>query len=293
MLPKPGSLVKTSAYLAQIMSEGSEILLFKRANGTPIVSPDVHIIDYTSYIGRIASWRGNHQVAVITSLHTQRITFSLYRGWHIVGPLQQLENARADVSLKARPTVSLSPASTLSSLAELPFHFPESPAPMAPSSDDDLPSSIPLPANRSHSKCKSGSALLFDDESDFIAEPGKKKRGWPRKVRSDSEVEEVVHKAPKKKPGPKPKPKAVPKVKPAKKKKTLVSDSESIEMVEKKKPAPPIVLMVPEATSEGSQRLSMLTMTSFEDTLELIHEPIGCVSVVQKPTLAYKLSTAN
>jgi hypothetical protein len=90
---------------------------------------------------------------------------------------------------------------------------------MAPSSDDDLPSSIPLPA-RSHLKRKSGSALLFDDESDFIAKPGKKKRkkkrGRPRKVRSDSEVEEVVHKAPKKKPGPKPKPKAMPKVKPAK-----------------------------------------------------------------------------
>ncbi|KAF7358133.1 hypothetical protein MVEN_00861400 [Mycena venus] len=54
-----------------------------------------------------------------------------------------------------------------------------------------------------------------------------------------------------------------------------------------------IVLMVSEATSEGSQRLSIETVTSFEDTLKLIHETIGCVSVVQKPTLAYKLSTAN
>lgn len=50
--------------------------------------------------------------------------------------------------------------------------------------------------------------------------------------------------------------------------------------------------MVPEATSEGSQRLSIKTTMSFEDALELIHETIGCVSVVQKPTLAYKLSTA-
>jgi hypothetical protein len=51
--------------------------------------------------------------------------------------------------------------------------------------------------------------------------------------------------------------------------------------------------MVPEATSEGSQRLSIETTMSFEDVLELIHETIGCVSVVQKPTLAYKLSTVG
>jgi hypothetical protein len=50
--------------------------------------------------------------------------------------------------------------------------------------------------------------------------------------------------------------------------------------------------MVPEATSEGSQRLPVHPTISFEDALELIHETIGCVSVVQKPTLAYKLSTA-
>ncbi|KAF8160542.1 hypothetical protein K438DRAFT_1985644 [Mycena galopus ATCC 62051] len=163
---------------------------------------------------------------------------------------------------------------------------------MEPPSDDDLPSSIPLPDTRFNSKRKSGSALLSDDASDTIAKPAKK-RGRPRKVRSDSEVEEVVEKPPRKKPGPEPKPKAVPKVKPAKKKKTPVSDSESVEMVEKEKPTPPIVLMVPEATSEGSQRLSIQTTTSFEDALELIHETIGCVSVVQKPMLAYKLSTAN
>jgi hypothetical protein len=51
--------------------------------------------------------------------------------------------------------------------------------------------------------------------------------------------------------------------------------------------------MVPEAGSEGSQRLSIQSTTSFEDTLELLHETIGCVSVAQKPTLGYKLSTAN
>jgi hypothetical protein len=50
--------------------------------------------------------------------------------------------------------------------------------------------------------------------------------------------------------------------------------------------------MVPEATSEASQCLSIKTTISFEDALKLIHETIGCVSMVQKPTFAYKLLTA-
>jgi hypothetical protein len=79
---------------------------------------------------------------------------------------------------------------------------------MAPSLDDDSHSPLLSPSKR-----KSGSAFLSDDESDFIAEPAKKKCGRPRKVCSDSEVEEVVQKAPKKKLGPKPKPRAMPKVK--------------------------------------------------------------------------------
>jgi hypothetical protein len=84
-------------------------------------------------------------------------------------------------------------------------------------SDDELPASIPLPATRSNAKRKSDSALLSDsdDASDAIAKP--KKRGRLAKVRSDSEVEEVVVKPPRQKPGPKPKPMAVPKkAKPAK-----------------------------------------------------------------------------
>jgi hypothetical protein len=52
-------------------------------------------------------------------------------------------------------------------------------------------------------------------------------------------------------------------------------------------------LIVPEATSDGSQRLSIQSPMLFEDALELIHETIGCVGVAYKPTLGYKLSTAN
>ncbi|KAJ7898004.1 hypothetical protein B0H14DRAFT_3581629 [Mycena olivaceomarginata] len=167
----------------------------------------------------------------------------------------------------------------------------ESQTPMGLLLDNKLPVSIPLPATRSNAKCKSDSALLSnsDDASDAITKP--KKRGCLAKVCSNSEVKEVVVKPLRQKPGPKPKPKTVPKnAKPAKKKKAPVSDSENVEMEEK--PAPFIVLMVPEAMSEGSQRLPVHPTISFEDTLELIHETIGCVSVVQKPTLAYKLLTA-
>jgi hypothetical protein len=86
---------------------------------------------------------------------------------------------------------------------------------MAPPSDDDLPSSIPLPpATRSNSKCKPGSGVISDDGSDSIATPVEKKRVRRAKAQADSEeVEEVVCKPPKKKPGPKPKVKAAAKAK--------------------------------------------------------------------------------
>ncbi|KAJ7330469.1 hypothetical protein DFH08DRAFT_940360 [Mycena albidolilacea] len=185
-------------------------------------------------------------------------------------------------------TKSSSPLSTVLSLSdsEQPLHFPDSPTTMATPSDDDLPSSIPLPPTGS--KRKSGSGVLSDDESDFAPEPARKKCGHWLMGQSDSEVEEVVQKPPKK-PGPKPKSKVAAKAKPAKKRKALLSDTESVEMVEKEKPAPSVVLMVPEATSEGSQCLSIKTTILFEDALKLIHETIGCVSVVQKPTLTERL----
>ncbi|KAF8143233.1 hypothetical protein K438DRAFT_1945901 [Mycena galopus ATCC 62051] len=191
------------------------------------------------------------------------------------------------------PTTNSSLLSTTLSLSdsEQPLYFPDSPTPMATPSDEDLPSSISLPLTSL--KSKSGSRVLSDDESNFTPVPAKKKRGHLQKAQSDSKVKEMIEKPQRKKPGPNPKSKAVPKAKPARKSKAPVSDAESVEMVEAEQPPPPsVVLMVPEATSEGSQRLSINTTMSFEDALELIHETIGCVSVAQKPTLAYKLSTA-
>jgi hypothetical protein len=63
-----------------------------------------HTVEYNC----IASRYRNSQVTA--SLYTQRVSiFSLFHGWQMVEPLQQPENARANVSLKARPTALLSP----------------------------------------------------------------------------------------------------------------------------------------------------------------------------------------
>ncbi|KAJ7209229.1 hypothetical protein GGX14DRAFT_395344 [Mycena pura] len=106
---------------------------------------------------------------------------------------------------------------------------------MATPSDDELPFSMPLPPT--WSKRKSGSGVL-SDESDSAPEPAKEKRGCRQRTQSDSDIEEVIQKPPKKKPGPKPKRKAVSKAKSARAKKAVVSDAESIDRVEKEKPSP-------------------------------------------------------
>jgi hypothetical protein len=51
--------------------------------------------------------------------------------------------------------------------------------------------------------------------------------------------------------------------------------------------------MIPEAASEGNQRVSIVGSTSFEDAVELFYETIGCVTVARKPTFAYKLSSST
>ncbi|KAF8142476.1 hypothetical protein K438DRAFT_2113541 [Mycena galopus ATCC 62051] len=51
--------------------------------------------------------------------------------------------------------------------------------------------------------------------------------------------------------------------------------------------------MIPEATSDGNQRVVLDSSQSFEDAVEIMYETIGCVSVARKPTLAYKMSSAG
>jgi hypothetical protein len=51
--------------------------------------------------------------------------------------------------------------------------------------------------------------------------------------------------------------------------------------------------MVPQADSQGSQRLSIpLGNMDFETVLDKIHNTIGCADVNRKPILTYKLSNA-
>ncbi|KAJ7816281.1 hypothetical protein B0H14DRAFT_3148669 [Mycena olivaceomarginata] len=133
---------------------------------------------------------------------------------------------------------------------------------------------------------------------------------------SKSESSDIPVDKPAKKPGPKPrskplkapKKKAAPKptdgsnseseisdvepvVKPKKKKKksAIEYDLDGVEVV----PVIEIVFMVPEATSDGNQRVALDSSHSFEDAVEIMHETIGCVSVARKPTLAYKMSSAG
>ncbi|KAJ7923691.1 hypothetical protein B0H13DRAFT_2400983 [Mycena leptocephala] len=53
-----------------------------------------------------------------------------------------------------------------------------------------------------------------------------------------------------------------------------------------------LVLMIPQASSEGTQRENLKHSTTFDEALVVIHETIGCNDVPKKPLLSYKLSNA-
>ncbi|KAJ7079879.1 hypothetical protein C8R43DRAFT_1143200 [Mycena crocata] len=53
-----------------------------------------------------------------------------------------------------------------------------------------------------------------------------------------------------------------------------------------------LVLMIPQASNEGTQPENLKHSTLFSDTLEVIYDTIGCAKVPRKPLLSYKLSTA-
>ncbi|KAJ7240071.1 hypothetical protein C8J57DRAFT_1372045, partial [Mycena rebaudengoi] len=177
-----------------------------------------------------------------------------------------------------------------------PLAFPDSDTPMADPSDDETPSTV----RQTRSKRKSDKISDGSDVEDAVgpAKPAKKKPG-PKPtakrspsldITSDSELEpEVVTK--KKKPAAKKRVKKP--VKKAAKKKgkeaaETGTDGENI------LPDPvKIVFMIPEAQSEGNQRVRIESSATFEDVVEQIHEVIGCVSVPVKPKLAYWLSSSK
>ncbi|KAJ7359800.1 hypothetical protein DFH08DRAFT_801561 [Mycena albidolilacea] len=85
---------------------------------------------------------------------------------------------------------------------------------------------------------------------------------------------------------------------PTKKKRAVSNDSDSeIEKPRKKKKAAAVlgpedrklVLMIPRAELDSSQRVLLTHSTLSQEALDLIHETIGCADIAVKPVLTYKL----
>ena len=53
-----------------------------------------------------------------------------------------------------------------------------------------------------------------------------------------------------------------------------------------------LVLLIPQASSEGSKWVCLTLLLSFAEVLDVIHKIIGCANVAHKPNLAWKLTTS-
>lgn len=58
-------------------------------------------------------------------------------------------------------------------------------------------------------------------------------------------------------------------------------------------PVEQLVLLVPSASSEGSQRVKIDPDIDYDAAIIMIYQIIGCASVVKKPDLMYRLSTST
>ncbi|KAJ7122385.1 hypothetical protein C8R44DRAFT_981519 [Mycena epipterygia] len=201
--------------------------------------------------------------------------------------LASADRAQAVTRLQASLRVSLSPAPGSDHTDTGPLTFPESATPMEPPSDEENT----VPTDRiTRSKKRKSDAVSDVSDAEEAVKPKKKSGPKPKAPILDGNETDDDTPLPKKKKKKK-KPKAA---KP--KKKAATSDSDDVESVTKDKAETgriDIVFMIPEALSNGNQRVSITSSTSFEDAVEKIHETIGCVSVSRKPTLAYKLSTST
>ncbi|KAJ7487162.1 hypothetical protein FB451DRAFT_1392007 [Mycena latifolia] len=67
------------------------------------------------------------------------------------------------------------------------------------------------------------------------------------------------------------------------------------EKAKEKQPDPDrkLILFIPQAGSDGTQRKNLTHTTSFEDVLDIIYEIVGCNDVAVKPKLSYKLPTST
>ncbi|KAF7377159.1 hypothetical protein MSAN_00135100 [Mycena sanguinolenta] len=211
---------------------------------------------------------------------------------------KKLAQARAKAAQKAQAVSKLQaalrqPSPPYSSVDTSHSHldFPESDTPMAPPSDTE--EAVAPTGRQTRSRKRTVSEISESETSDApVDKPVKKKSGPKPKSRPVKSV--VPPKQPKKTPAPTASSDsdtslAEPVTKPKKKKKKKQAiDSDGIEVALTVE----MIFMIPEATSDGNQRVALDSSQSFEDAVEIMHETIGCVSVARKPTLAYKLSSA-
>jgi len=54
-----------------------------------------------------------------------------------------------------------------------------------------------------------------------------------------------------------------------------------------------IILLIPQASSEGNQCETFTHADTYAAVLSVIHKTVGCKDVVRKPNLVYKLTTAT
>ncbi|KAJ7206579.1 hypothetical protein GGX14DRAFT_396964 [Mycena pura] len=57
--------------------------------------------------------------------------------------------------------------------------------------------------------------------------------------------------------------------------------------------SPELLLYIPRAGSDGTQRKNLTHAVTFDDVLDVIHDIVGCTDVAVKPKLSYRLSTAG
>ncbi|KAJ7026054.1 hypothetical protein C8F04DRAFT_1126520 [Mycena alexandri] len=203
---------------------------------------------------------------------------------------------------RAQAVSKLQAASSLTSPSDdtQRLDFPDSETPMAPASAEEFPDEVTVDQALSRRPLKR--KAVTSDVSDYdtpVKRPTKKPVPKPKATEKyDSENDSEITPPPKTRKKPGPKPKAKPKVpKPTAKKKpakTVASDSDDDIEVVAPEPLPIVlVFMIPAATSEGNQRVSITNSTTFEDAREVMYETIGCVTIPRKPTLAYKLSSST
>ncbi|KAJ7832404.1 hypothetical protein B0H14DRAFT_2592071 [Mycena olivaceomarginata] len=205
---------------------------------------------------------------------------------------KQLATARAKASESAQAVSKLQDAlrasSPLSSTSQNhSLDFPGSDTPLAPPSDTEEVAALSAPP-QTRTKKRTLSDVSKSETSDISVDKAVKKKPAVRKTAPS-----------KKKPGPKAadaestfsdaESVTVEKSTKKKRKKTVEQDLDDVEIV----PVVEIIFMIPEATSEGNQRVALDSSNSFENAVQTMHETIGCVSVARKPTLAYKMSSAG